>query len=361
MVVLNLTNYSSYKASHTYQRKGYISGHVFPFLKIFKDSTINLSKNSEFNKLNKTWNIYNEFYKEDLFFIIKILKFLLYSNQKVIPKKWLINQMKMITSCLNFPNKLYSNLYQIDYNFSFNGEIFEHIVLPRTNQSNAANEIRREKSIRNIKKHLVLTSIITNDQNAPNTISYYPNIILRSESLPKYYNSSFQHSLINLINKANIDKSDRHYFLEKGISEISVNNKLLKSKSLTSLKSSKIETTNPKNNELIDSNYSARNPEKLAVSSLIGSKKLKFKDRINFRFSSITRTPPKLKPGEFASSQHVNNKILFKSNFTNIQGGTRVKGSTGDESGIIDTDGRREKIILTGPFKYKVTNERQGK
>ncbi|OII71325.1 uncharacterized protein cubi_01800 [Cryptosporidium ubiquitum] len=108
MTILFLSSYSSSTISEINKKKGYISYLIFPFIKIYKKSILHIAKINGLNNSKIVLNLYDN--KKDIYFIIKLLKYIYIKEQNINRKKWITNQIKKITCFQEYTNESNSGL-----------------------------------------------------------------------------------------------------------------------------------------------------------------------------------------------------------------------------------------------------------
>ncbi|KAJ1606748.1 hypothetical protein OJ253_2624 [Cryptosporidium canis] len=109
MTILFLSTYSSSTTSEINPKKGYISSFIFPFLKIYKNSFLNVANVKYFNGTKPIFNAYCELNNRDVYFIIRLLRSVFIREQNISKKKWISNQLKRIEYLLSLRKS--TNIY----------------------------------------------------------------------------------------------------------------------------------------------------------------------------------------------------------------------------------------------------------
>lgn len=152
MTILFLSSYSSSTANGIIQKKGYISSFIFPFLKIYKKSLLNVANIKYLNISKPVLNAYNEVNSGDIHFIIKLLKLAYIKEQNISKKKWISNQLKKIACFLEFKSnsnyiqtKNFLDKDKTSTNFNkiqkANMAYMHDVIFPRKNSINTRNYI----------------------------------------------------------------------------------------------------------------------------------------------------------------------------------------------------------------------------
>ncbi|EAK88131.1 hypothetical protein [Cryptosporidium parvum Iowa II] len=116
MAILFLSSFSSCKSNEIDHKKGNISNLIFPFLKIYKKSFLNIVNINDLRNSKSVLNVYCENKNNDIYFIIKLLKYVYIKEKNIHKKKWISNQLKKIMFYKEYNNESSSSLQSKIFN-----------------------------------------------------------------------------------------------------------------------------------------------------------------------------------------------------------------------------------------------------
>ncbi|KAK9172493.1 hypothetical protein CmeUKMEL1_18730 [Cryptosporidium meleagridis] len=144
MAILFLSSFSTCKLNETNQKKGNISNLIFPFLKIYKKSILNIANINDLRNSKSVLNVYCGNKNNDIYFIIKLLKCVYMKEKNINKKKWISNQLKKIMfykeyneSSSSLESEIFNERSEISENRLLNWKFdimpMDKVIIPKRN------------------------------------------------------------------------------------------------------------------------------------------------------------------------------------------------------------------------------------